>query len=106
MKKKSIGVLVMLVMALFLGACSSSNKLLGTWENSDLNLSYTFNKDGTVIQETLGFGLEGTYEIESNTIKLALDDAFGVVLNLPYKISGETLSLNINGLEVRFTKVD
>lgn len=62
--KKMIPILVALTLTL--AGCGS--KLNGTYGNN--MASYTFNSNGTVVQETMGIKIEMKYELDGKNVKL------------------------------------
>ena len=75
--KKILCSLVLVCSLLFLTACGSSNKLLGTWEgktNDGLKTTFTFEKKDVVkYSNEYGFSSEGTYEIKDDTVTIDLE---------------------------------
>lgn len=90
MKKKFAPFLVAIAIALV--GCGS--KLDGTYSNDVA--SYTFKRDGTVVQETFGIKAEMKYEVNGKDVKLitpqgtmimALDDQGNIVGPMGMKFS-------------------
>ena len=75
--KKILSVLVLAVSVIFLTACGSKNKLIGTWEGATqdgLKTTFTFEKKDVVKYENeYGFKGEGTYKIEDDKVTITLD---------------------------------
>ena len=90
---------IILLASFVLTACSSSSKIVGTWEDQ-YGDQYEFYKDGTLVITSYGIPMSGSYEfIGSETIKLSFDGLLGLGGSsiLDVKISGGELRLSSNG---------
>lgn len=113
-KKKSVLIVVALLMVVLLVGCSNSKKIVGTWQvsyDSQDEVNSDYPEENFVIYENGTFttdGYSGTYSIDDNMLTLS----FGVLASYTYEydISGNTLMLrNIeeeNSPEIYYDKVD
>lgn len=71
-----------LVLPLLLAACSDTGSLAGTYADPNEIMTYTFNKDGTVIQESMGMKTEFAYTKKDDQIKLQVSNGQNLILTL------------------------
>jgi len=96
MKKRSVLYLV-LICLLFLSACSSSNSIVGSWEDDSGSL-YNFNKDGTLTFETGYISTSGTYSfVDKDTIKIQLEGLLGISVFNTYDVEFQKGEVRLTG---------
>lgn len=109
MKKAISVVAVILMLSLMLTACSKANDLVGKWSitEDDIQMSFTFNEDGTGEIFALGglLTIKYTYEVKDNTI-IFHEESQEVLGTIPYSftIKGDKLSLTAGGDVMVLTK--
>lgn len=82
--------------------------LVGTWKNKD-GIGLKFSKDGTLKLSGKGLSLGGdtfTYEVtgEGELTLTATVAGIGAGIEAPYEIYGDTLCIELGGLELTLTK--
>ena len=96
MKKWSVLYLA-LICLLFLSACSSSNSIVGSWEDDSGSL-YNFNKDGTLTFETGYISTSGTYSfVDKDTIKIQLEGLLGISVFNTYDVEFQKGEVRLTG---------
>lgn len=89
-----------------------SSSLYGTWTDNSGTVSFTFRKDNTIrvsgLSDTLGANLFSFTEVDNNTLQLKADSDNPLLsfisLNMDYKITGDTMTIEIAGLTYKLTK--
>ena len=101
-------VILLVSLLLTLTACSPARKLIGTWKYTEsigeykIEMSYTFNKDGSGYLQTsfIGNGYF-TYDVtDKNTIVITIDSPN----TYKFSIDGDTLTLTGNGQQIKLIK--
>lgn len=104
-----IKLLVLIILAsLVLAACSSSNRIVGAWEDQ-YGDQYEFYEDGTAVVTSYGVPISGSYEfIDKDTIKFNFDGLLGLGGSsiLDVEFSGGDLHLIANGETLVLNKTD
>ncbi len=92
MNKRIVKFFSILLITLFLVGCKSNNNLIGTWETSGGGHKYTFNEDGTCVQdiETLIYNCTYIYDDKIITINPDRDITSS---KLYYTLNGDTLEI-------------
>lgn len=75
----------------------SGNEVVGKWNESDYNYTYTFNADGTAnINEGGALTVDGTYLVNKDESKIVITYLAQeeITLELEYSLDGDTLVLN------------
>ncbi len=117
--KKALALMMALVLATMLGACSlglGKVKIVGTWENTktvlgaDVTTTYIFNADGTgTVKTPLGIDAGFTYTLTDDVleIKMTALEAIGVSSGkYTVSFSGNKMYMTTDtlGLTVEYTK--
>ena len=101
--------LVLILLAgLVLGACSSSNKIIGTWEDQ-YGDQYEFYEDGTAVVTSYGVPITGSYEfIDDDTLKFNFDGLLGLAGSpiIDVVFSGGELRMDLYGEMLILKKID
>ena len=104
MKRTVCLVMAVLLLAVSLCACGG-NKLVGTWvgKMEGVEISMTFDKDGEGKMESMGIiSIDFEYEVKNNKLILSLEGEESDPID--FKVSGKTLSLEVDGETMTFTK--
>lgn len=81
-----------------------NNDILGSWNESDYNMTYTFNADGTThINENDMLSVDGTYVVNDSTITITYKANGDLTLDVEYSFDSDTDTLVLSGLG--YTKV-
>ncbi len=114
--KKLFALSLTFILAVFsLTACGKSSSIVGSWVTtvtaiSSIDVTYTFNEDGTGFFGTSNVAEDFTYEISGNTVSIttSYENDEGVTepttVTYEYSVKGDTLTLVMDGSEVVFTK--
>jgi len=106
-KKIQFVVLILVVCAFIIVACSAKNEFIGTWKNAQNGDTIEFLENGTIKMNSFGYIHPGGYKILDDS-KIQIDMlallGLGGAQIYQYKISGSTLTLEINGVALSFTK--
>lgn len=89
------------------GSVSSSDPLKGSWsaEQDGVEMTFTFNGDGTGSVETMGVSMDTTYTISGNTVELTMSFmGESETQELEYSINGNELTLTDGVDPIVFTK--
>ena len=101
-KIRVLGIIAIIAIIGFaLTACSGGGKLSGTYASDDGSISYTFSGK-KVVAEGFGQKSEATFELKDG--KLVMTSAEGKTESYPYKLEGNTLTLDWYGMEISLTK--
>lgn len=95
MKKKSFGVLLVILLCLILVGCGkNNNSIVGKWECKLGNYSYvyTFNKDNTCTYDAAGTLMKCTYKTKGNKLSI-LYKGDTVSFDTTYSIKGNKLNV-------------
>ena len=106
MKRAVAVILIILVMLITFGACSSKNQLTGTWidEDDGSKTTYEFRSDGILVRTITYYhnnytsSNEATYRVDGDSILL-----HGSIL-VKYKIEGNNLTIIDGDNELHFKK--
>jgi hypothetical protein len=107
MKKIYVNVTLILAVVLFTLSACTTNKFVGTWQDSQTGESIEFYKDGTVTFNSSLFSTTGTYTVvDDSSIRVDFTGLLALAGSQvwDYSFSGKTLTLNINGVEATYTK--
>jgi hypothetical protein len=107
-KMKNKLFLVFLLTALVLSACSTSNKIVGTWQD-ELGDIFEFYEDGTVVLNSSGMQVSGVYEfIDDDTLKLSLDGFWGIggATIMDVEFSGRQMMITAYGETMVLEKIN
>jgi hypothetical protein len=102
-------VCLFVVCSLLVSACSSSPraKLVGKWKDAASGEEVEFFKDGTVTVKNAGMNASGNYRVlDDKTIRVELTGLFalaGAIVG-EYKVSGDTLELNLSGATTTYSR--
>lgn len=80
----------------------ANNDIVGTWNESEYNFTYTFNEDGTAhVDEGGTLTVDGTYVVDDSKIVITYLASEELTLEIEYSLDGDTLVLSGLG----YTKV-
>ena len=104
--KRTVCLVAALVMVMSLVACGDSG-IVGTWSvaQDGIEVTYTFNSDGTGSMTVLGIPVDMKYTTSGDTLKITVS-FFGQedTQEMTYKVDGNKLTLTDDGESVVLTK--
>lgn len=103
--RRTVALVAVLVFTLSLVGCG--NSIVGTWKGSQdgVEMTFTFEKDGTGKTGVAGMTLDTTWKTDGN--KLSITMSFlgqSDTQEFEYSVSGDTLKLTADGSTVEFKK--
>ena len=109
---KMISIVLMMVMVICCSACgkgennqtsggthASSAELVGKWKGTGNEIStITLGADGSYKDVADGVSIKGTYIVDSTEGTLTVNESeYGLVITYSYELSGDNLTLQMNG---------
>ena len=102
-------ILVFLIGALLISACSPASQLLGKWNADNNSEAVEFLQNDVVTMTVLGVSVNGAYKIVDDThLQVNLLGLIGGLAGtqiFTYKISGDTLQLTLGSVATTYTRV-
>lgn len=101
-------IIVMLILAIILTACGSSDPLLGIWKEPNSGVTMEILSDGKLEMSLNGSSFTMGYTLEDPDIIILIASTDGTIpeQKMTYRIEEDKLFLTLEGVETLFYRMD
>lgn len=107
MKKKTILLVLTLILSFVLASCGSKDLLLGTWQEPMTGITMEFADDGTLTISKEGVSFSMTYEKQDPNLLAITASTDGAIpaQTISYAVTKESLTLIVDNTDTVFDRI-